>query len=97
LRTWLYEHAGRTGRELAASGKDIVSESNARATSGTDGDDEFHRIIAQPHVQNLFIAVSGAPNAGISMVCKVMGSWSGTAVPIEAMTRGSASPCSPRN
>jgi hypothetical protein len=91
VRTWLYEHAGRTGRQLAASGKDVVSDSNARTTSGTDGDEEFHRIIAGPQIENLLIAVSGTPNAGISMVCKVMGSWSGTAAPIEPTTRGTAS------
>jgi hypothetical protein len=91
VRTWLYEHAGRTGRELAASGKDVVSESRARTTSGTAGDDEFHRILAGPRVENLLIAVSGTPNAGISMVCKVMGSWSGTSVPIETVPRGTTS------
>ncbi|OMQ16738.1 hypothetical protein A7K94_0200570 [Modestobacter sp. VKM Ac-2676] len=91
VREWLHEHAGRTGRQLAAAGKDVVSESNARTTSGTDGDEAFHRILPGSRPEDLLIAVSGTPNAGISMVCKVMGSWSGTAATVESTTRGSTS------
>ncbi|VXB90105.1 hypothetical protein [Citricoccus sp. K5] len=83
VREWLFEHSGRSGHLLARSGKDEVTSSRARGPSGTDGRPGFQRVLEASSVENLLIAVSGAPNAGISMVCKIMSKWSGTTTPIE--------------
>lgn len=42
---------------------------------------EIERIIPAP--RHLPIVVAGARNAAISMVVRVFGLWSGTAVPVE--------------
>jgi len=77
VQNWLLERSGRTAGEFRRAGK-------AEVTSGRDGpprpDEEFHPILTGP--QSIPIIVAGAKNAAISMVVRIFGEWSGTAVPI---------------
>jgi hypothetical protein len=84
VKAWLVEHCGRSGAELRRAGKDGLSENNVRfaAPHAADADaEEFHRILPSP--QHVPVIVAGARNAAISMVVRVFGLWSGTAVPVE--------------
>ena len=88
VQDWLTEHCGRAGAELRRAGKDGVNENNVRfaadAAGPVKGDGEvggFSRIL--PSRQHVPIVVAGARNAAISMVVRVFGLWSGTAVGVE--------------
>jgi hypothetical protein len=78
VRNWLIERSGRTARDLRLAGKEGVL---GRPGGGEPaGDEEFHRIISGP--RQIPVIVAGAKNAGISMVVRIFGDWSGAAVPI---------------
>jgi hypothetical protein len=88
VKDWLIEHCGRTGAELRRAGKDGVNDNNVRFAAGAavkgDGEvggDRFSRIL--PSRQHVPVVVAGARNAAISMVVRVFGLWSGTAVGVE--------------
>ena len=83
VKDWLIEHCGRTGAELRRAGKDGVNENNVRFAADTleGADTVFSRIL--PSREHVPIVVAGARNAAISMVVRVFGLWSGTAVAIE--------------
>jgi len=90
VKDWLIEHCGRTGAELRRAGKDGVNENNVRFAADTTGamkgegeagGEVFSRIL--PSRQHVPLVVAGARNAAISMVVRVFGLWSGTAVAIE--------------
>ncbi|MGP4018934.1 hypothetical protein [Saccharopolyspora sp. 5N708] len=85
VRGWLSDHCGRTVDELASVGKDGLGDNGVRHASGTRSAD-FDRLLPSADPKNLLIAVSGARNAGISMVVRLFADWSGTAVGIESAT-----------
>jgi hypothetical protein len=96
VQDWLTEHCSRAGAELRRAGKDGVNENNVRfaadAAGPMKGDGEvggFSRIL--PSRQHVPIVVAGARNAAISMVVRVFGLWSGTAVGVETRKAGRAS------
>jgi hypothetical protein len=85
VKDWLVEHCGRTGAELRRAGKDGVNENNVRFagdTAAPGSGNSFSRIL--PSRQHVPILVAGARNAAISMVVRVFGLWSGTAVGVES-------------
>ena len=91
VQNWLIEHCGPTPARLRRAGKDGV-DGNVRHASGPAGppgggaeDTGIERILPSPlHIP---IIVAGARNAAISMVVRVFGLWSGTAVPVEVAER----------
>jgi hypothetical protein len=81
VRSWLAERSGRSTAELARTGKDASDDNGVRLPGDGQGDD-FQRMLPSADPQHLLIAVAGARNAGISMVVRLFGGWSGTAVPV---------------
>jgi hypothetical protein len=85
VKSWLVENCGRTRADLRRAGKESVGENNVRYTASdldNGHEDGFERILPSPaHVP---LIVAGARNAAISMVVRVFGLWSGSAVPVEA-------------
>jgi hypothetical protein len=85
VRSWLAERSGRSTAELAGTGKDACDANGVRlpgADSGGSGDGDFQRVLPSADPQHLLLAVAGARNAGISMVVRLFGGWSGAAVPV---------------
>jgi hypothetical protein len=80
VQDWLLEHCGRTADDLARAGKADLSK--------VGPGDGISRLL--PSRQGVPVIVAGARNAAISMVVRIFGEWSGTAIPVEA--RGSAAP-----
>jgi hypothetical protein len=78
VQNWLIERSGRTGAELTSMGKAEVNRKGFRGEY--EGDDTFHRFLAGP--TSIPVIVAGAKNAAISMVVRIFGEWSGTAVPV---------------
>jgi hypothetical protein len=78
VQSWLLERCGRTGAELSSMGKAEV----ARKGFGGEyeGDEAFHKFLGGP--TSIPVIVAGAKNAAISMVVRVFGEWSGTAVAV---------------
>ena len=81
IRQFLAERSGRSTAELAAVGKDACDDNGVRGP-GPDGTEGFQRMLPGSEPQHLLIAVAGARNAGISMVVRLFGGWSGTAVAV---------------
>ncbi len=84
VRAWLSEHCGRTVGDLADVGKDGLGDNGVRHASG-ERPDGFDRLLPGGDPNNLLIAVAGARNAGISMVVRLFGDWSATAVPVASL------------
>ena len=84
VKDWLIEHCGRTSGELQRAGKDGVNGLRpvCRRTARPAGPARFSRIL--PSRQHVPVSWPGRRNAAISMVVRVFGLWSGTAVPVEA-------------
>ncbi len=91
VRDFLAERSGRSTAELAAVGKDASDDNGVRGPGGGSGGHHpgqhggnggFQRMLPSADRQHLLIAVAGARNAGISMVVRLFGGWSGTAVPV---------------
>jgi hypothetical protein len=82
VRDWLIAHTGRTAADLHRAGKDGLN-GYVRFAAGAEPEDsaEFSRIL--PSRQHVPVLVAGARNAAISMVVRVFGLWTGTAVPIQ--------------
>jgi hypothetical protein len=78
VQNWLLERCGRTGAELSSMGKAEVNTSTFHGPY--EGDETFHKFLAGP--KSIPVIVAGAKNAAISMVVRVFGEWSGTAVPV---------------
>jgi hypothetical protein len=85
VKAWLVEHCGRSRADLRRVGKDGVGENLVRYAApeppGEEGDG-FERILPSPRAVPVIVA--GARNAAMSMVVRVFGEWSGSAVPVEA-------------
>lgn len=82
VRAWLAERCGREVSDLAAAGKDGLSDNGVRHADGTRPE-EFDRLLPGDSRTHLPLLVAGARNAGISMVVRLFGEWSGTAVRID--------------
>jgi hypothetical protein len=84
VQGWLIERSGRTAGQLRRAGKGSVLRPRASATAPADAepvsDDHFHRVLTEP--RQIPVIVAGAKTAAISMVVRIFGEWSGTAVPI---------------
>jgi hypothetical protein len=81
VKDWLVGHCGRTANDLRRAGKDGLN-GPVRLPAGQPGaPDEFSRIL--PSRQHVPVLVAGARNAAISMVVRVFGFWTGTAVAVE--------------
>ena len=81
VQAWLMEHCGRTGADLRRAGKNGLRGPARFADPDDSADDAFTRILPSPtHVP---LVVAGARNAAISMVVRIFGEWSGTAIPLE--------------
>ena len=80
VQAWLMEHCGRTGADLRRAGKNGLRGIARFADADTSQDDTFTRILPSP--RHVPIVVAGARNAAISMVVRVFGEWSGTAVEV---------------
>jgi hypothetical protein len=78
VQNWLIERSGRTGREFKSMGKANVARPGFNGEY--EGDEAFHRILSGP--RQIPVIVAGAKNAAISMVVRIFGEWSGTAVPV---------------
>jgi hypothetical protein len=78
VQNWLIERSGRTGREFKSMGKANVARPGFNGEY--EGDEAFHRILSSP--RQIPVIVAGAKNAAISMVVRIFGEWSGTAVPV---------------
>ena len=78
VQNWLIERSGRTGAEFKSMGKAEVARKGFRGEY--EGDDAFHQVLAGP--TSIPVIVAGAKNAAISMVVRIFGEWSGTAVPV---------------
>ncbi|MBO0804497.1 MAG: hypothetical protein J2P25_15660 [Nocardiopsaceae bacterium] len=74
VQHWLIEHSGRTADQLRSAGKGNV------VAAGED----FHRVLSEP--RQIPVIVAGAPTAAISMVVRIFGEWSGTAVQVGKKT-----------
>ena len=90
VKAWLVEHCGPTRAELRRTGKDAVGDNGVRYAGqggpgepgATEDDDQVERILPSPaHVP---VVVAGARNAAMSMVVRVFGVWSGSAVAVQA-------------
>jgi hypothetical protein len=75
------EHCGRTGADLRRAGKNGLRGMARFASPDDSADGTFTRILPSP--RHVPIVVAGARNAAISMVVRVFGEWSGTAIPVE--------------
>jgi hypothetical protein len=89
VRSWLAERSGRSTAELAGTGKDACDANGVRLPGADgapgqhgEGEGDFQRVLPSADPQHLLLAVAGARNAGISMVVRLFGGWSGTAVPV---------------
>jgi hypothetical protein len=83
VQAWLIEHCGRTGADLRRAGKNGLRGAARFADPGPDeaADAAFTRILPSP--RHVPVLVAGARNAAISMVARIFGEWSGTAIPVE--------------
>jgi hypothetical protein len=80
VQAWLMEHCGRTGADLRRAGKNGLRGMARFASGDRSEDDTFSRILPSP--RHIPVIVAGARNAGISMVVRIFGEWSGTATPV---------------
>ncbi len=80
VQAWLIEHSGRTGRDLRMAGKNGLHGRGRFGSDDTSQDEVFSRILTSPN--DVPVIVAGAKNAAISMVVRIFGEWSGTAVPV---------------
>jgi hypothetical protein len=80
VQNWLIEHSGRTAGEMRRAGKGHVLRFGKSADAEPVPDEQFHRVLSQPG--QIPVIVAGAKNAGISMVARIFGEWSGVATPV---------------
>ncbi len=85
VKDWFIEHCVRAEADLRRVGKDAVGEGGlgGRGPSAAPrvSPDTLTPIV--PTREQIPIAVTGARNAAMSLVCRVFGTWSNTSLPIE--------------
>ncbi|MEB3369045.1 hypothetical protein [Saccharopolyspora mangrovi] len=82
VRSWLVERCGRSVGDLAAVGKDGLGDNGVRHADGTRLE-AFDPLLPADSRTHLPLLVAGARNAGISMVVRLFGEWSGTSARID--------------
>ena len=80
VREWLLAHCGSTPADLRRAGKGDLSKLTPEEEEQQPGG--ISRLMSTP--RQIPVIVAGARNAAISMVVRIFGEWSGTAVPVEA-------------
>ncbi|MGH3318646.1 MAG: hypothetical protein ACRDN9_00435 [Streptosporangiaceae bacterium] len=87
VQAWFMEHCGCTFTALERAGKAAQHKKATGTDAGEPSDvdaDDFSPILPSP--RHVPIVVAGAKNAAISMVVRVFGEWSGTAIPVEEVS-----------
>ena len=85
VKDWFIEHCVRREADLRRVGKDAVGE-GALGGRGPSPDERASPDTLSPIIptrEQIPIAVAGARNAAMSLVCRVFGTWSNTSCPIE--------------
>lgn len=86
VKAWFIEHCVRSEADLRRAGKDAVGEGPMGGRSAGVEErvpqDTLTRIIPTP--AQIPVAVTGARNAAMSLVCRVFGTWSNTSCLVEA-------------
>jgi len=95
VQDWLIEHCGPSAAELRRVGKDGVSRTSVRCPAGAASPDPGGVSRILPSRGHVPVLVAGARNAGISMVVRVFGLWSGRAVAVETRAEPAAAPPAP--
>jgi hypothetical protein len=80
VQQWLIAHCGSTPAGLRRAGKGELSKLSPADEAARPG--EISPLMSTP--RQVPVIVAGARNAAISMVVRIFGEWSGTAVPVEA-------------
>lgn len=80
VQEWLMERCGRTPADLRRAGKGDLSKVSPEDEAQDPG--TISPIMTSP--RQVPVIVAGARNAAISMVVRIFGEWSGTAVPVES-------------
>lgn len=80
VQAWLLEHCGSAPADLRRAGKGELSKLTAQEEEQQPG--AISPLMSTP--RQIPVIVAGARNAAISMVVRIFGEWSGTAVPVEA-------------
>jgi hypothetical protein len=89
VRAWLVARCGRPAADLVRVGK-ALSEKGARGDHGENEReaDGFDPLFAEDSPKHLPIMVAGARNAGISMVVRLFGIWSGISARVDPPLEG---------
>jgi hypothetical protein len=84
VRSWLVARCGRPAADLVRVGK-ALSEKGARGDHGEDerAAEGFDALFAEDSPKHLPLMVAGARNAGISMVVRLFGIWSGISARVD--------------
>lgn len=77
VREWITSRAGRTEGDLAAVGKGLSGRDDRSYPP-----EHFHRTIGGSSAAHFPIVVTGSSNAAMSLVFRVLGTWSGSAFPV---------------
>ncbi len=93
VRDWLTERCGRSVADLHRVGKDGMGDNGVRHAgvgSGPSGErtNGFDPLFARDEPAELLIAVAGSVTAGISMVVRQFGRWSGRSIPVAPAPAG---------
>jgi hypothetical protein len=80
VQNWLIERSGRTAGQLRRAGKGNVLRFGTDDEAAPVSDEHFHRVLTSP--RQIPVIVAGAKTAAISMVVRIFGEWSGTAVQV---------------
>jgi len=85
VKAWFVEHCLRSEADLRRAGKDAVGDGPMGGRSAGPAErapqDTLSQVIPTP--QHIPIAVTGARNAAMSLVCRVFGMWSNTSCALE--------------
>ena len=89
VKDWLIAHCVRSEADLRRVGKDAVAEGGlgGRGPSAEErvSQDTLSRVVSTR--EQIPIAVTGARNAAMSLVCRVFGTWSNSSCPVERRRR----------
>jgi hypothetical protein len=83
VRSWLVAHCGRSRADLSRVGKDLSDKGVRGDHDNNNKLDGFDPLFAENSAKHLPIVVAGARNAGISMVVRLFGIWSGISARVD--------------
>ncbi len=89
MKDWFVAHCVRSEADLRRVGKDAVGEGGfgARGPSAEERASQDTLSPVVPTREQIPIAVTGARNAAMSLVCRVFGTWSNSSCPVERRRR----------